>query len=81
MPEFRTRTFVGSDGPPITRLVCYFRAGGELWSVYEDQVQRPPHDGPSLVFETDRVARRVHRFPASWRDLRDDQLYALSWGD
>ena len=32
----------------------------------------------SLVFESDTV-RRVRNYPENWRDLRDDELFALSW--
>jgi hypothetical protein len=54
-----------------------FAVGGEFWLVYE--VLAPPPNGPALVFMTDKVARRVRSYPANWRELRDDELYALSW--
>jgi hypothetical protein len=55
---------------------------GVPWLVYE----LPPvlHDRPltaSLVFETDTAMRRVRNFPASWRALDDDKLFALSWSN
>jgi hypothetical protein len=34
---------------------------------------------PSLVFESDASVARVHSFPADWRTLSDDDLFALSW--
>jgi hypothetical protein len=33
----------------------------------------------SLIFSSTGVARRVRRYPADWRTLADDLLYALSW--
>ena len=35
--------------------------------------------GPSLVFESETAVRRVRDFPADWRKLSDDDLFALSW--
>ena len=53
---------------------------GVPWLVYE----LPPmtfdrRNSPSLVFETDDTLRRVREFPADWRGLSDDDLFALSW--
>jgi hypothetical protein len=51
-----------------------------LWLVYE--LPPTPFDrrtGPSLVFESDSAMRRVRTFPADWRTLSDELLYALSW--
>jgi len=53
-----------------------FHASAVIWSVYED---RHPHFGSSLIFESDRCARRVREYPRNWRDLSDEQLLALSW--
>jgi len=52
---------------------------GDSWLVYEV----PPmtfdrRNSSSLVFESDTV-RRVRNYPENWRDLRDDELFALSW--
>jgi hypothetical protein len=52
------------------------RIAGELWYAYEDD---HPEWGRSLIFESVKVARRVRNYPANWRELTDDQLYALSW--
>jgi len=51
------------------------------WLVYE----LPPtvydrRNSPSLVFESEGVVRRVRAYPEHWRDLSDDDLFALSWG-
>jgi hypothetical protein len=72
--EFHERTFHSWSGPPRTRLVGQFRAGFQVWTVYEDD-----EHGPALVFECEGVARRVRNFPANWRELADEELYALSW--
>ncbi|HEY2377340.1 MAG TPA: hypothetical protein VGH98_15290 [Gemmatimonadaceae bacterium] len=56
-----------------------FVIGDEEWSVYEDARLEAPHFGPALVFQTAGSARRVRTYPANWRELPDEQLYALSW--
>lgn len=73
MIEFHDRTFIAS-GPPRTRRVAQYRAGFQFWTVYEDD-----EHGPALIFETDGIARRVRGFPANWRELSAEELYALSW--
>jgi hypothetical protein len=53
---------------------------GMPWLVYE--LPSAPFDRrstTSLVFETENTVRRVRTFPAGWRDLSDDDLFALSW--
>lgn len=74
MIEFHERTFIGWNQPPRTRLVGHFRAGFQLWTVYEEL-----EHGPALVFETDGIARRVRNYPPGWRELSAEELYALSW--
>jgi hypothetical protein len=67
----------GDDGQRRTHQAeRRFAINGEGWSVWEDR-RRPPD--PSLVFENTKVARRVHEYPANWRELSDEQLYTLSW--
>jgi len=53
-----------------------FRHGFVTWCVYET---RHPHFGDSLIFESDRIARRVRNYPLNWRDLSDEQLAVLSF--
>ena len=52
-----------------------FLDGRAAWAVYEDC---HPHVGRSLIFDSDRVFRRVRNYPANWRDLTDEQLAELS---
>ena len=55
-------------------------AEGEYWLVYE--LPASPLDrrtSPSLVFESDATVRRVRNYPRSWRELSDEELFALSW--
>ena len=52
-----------------------FSVGSTIWSAYED---RHPHFGRSLIFESERCARRVRDYPTNWHDLTDEQLAALS---
>jgi hypothetical protein len=56
-----------------------FTVAGEIWSVYEDTRTEVPFLGPALVFESDQAVRRVRQYPANWRELSDEKLYALSW--
>jgi hypothetical protein len=73
MPQRRQ----GDDGQPRTHQAeRRFAINGEGWSVWEDRTSVP---GPSLVFENSKVARRVREYPRNWRDLTDEELYALSW--
>lgn len=40
-----------------------------------------PYDrrGPTLVFESENIVRRVRSYPSNWRELPDMELFALSW--
>ena len=58
---------------PGSRLM---RIAGELWAAYEDE---SPKWGRSLIFESVRIVRRVRTYPPDWRELPDEQLYAVSW--
>ncbi len=48
-----------------------------VWEVRE--LIDPISLSPTLVFLGTSAARRVRTYPANWRDLPDDELYALSW--
>jgi len=51
------------------------------WLVYE--LPPPAFDrrrGASLVFESEDVMRRIRQYPPNWRQLSDEDLFALSWG-
>lgn len=74
MVEFHERMFVGGVLPPRTRMVGQFRIEFQLWSVYEDDSH-----GRALIFECEGIARRVRQYPANWRELSAEELYALSW--
>lgn len=55
-------------------------ASDGYWRVYE--VESGPYDrrsGPSLIFESDGVLRRVRDYPANWRELPDAELMEVSW--
>jgi hypothetical protein len=49
---------------------------GHLWRVRE---VRFADARPSLIFESEVSFRRVRGYPADWRNLTDEELYALSW--
>ena len=72
-PERRS----GDDGQPRAHQAeRRFFVVGEAWAVWED-LRTPPR--PSLVFENTKIARRVHEYPANWRELSDEELYVVSW--
>jgi hypothetical protein len=47
------------------------------WEVRE--LIDPATSLPTLVFFGGTAARRVRTYPTNWRELPDDELYALSW--
>lgn len=53
---------------------------GEHWRVYElPTTTLDRRTSPSLVFENEMTVRRVRQYPADWRTLNDEELFALSW--
>jgi len=56
----------------------WVRSVGDDWLVYELLM---PYDrrGPTLVFESENIVRRVRSYPSNWRELPDMELFALSW--
>lgn len=76
-----------SNTPPASEILrAAQRTGrrlvveGVAWLVYE----LPPmifdrRSSPSLVFESELAVRRIRDYPADWRKLSDDELFALSW--
>jgi hypothetical protein len=49
---------------------------GHLWRVREVCFADAR---PSLIFESEVSFRRVRAYPKEWRQLGDEELYALSW--
>jgi hypothetical protein len=51
------------------------------WRVVERDSRRDPgrRGDTCLIFSSTDVVRRVWRFPATWRQLTDGELEALSW--
>ena len=69
-------THPGAAAQPQRQLSS---ADGNHWRVYERAY--PAIDrrtGTCLIFESDKVIRRVRDFPPNWRSLSDDELYAIS---
>lgn len=54
-----------------------FDDDGVEWRVFELTLGYDRR-GPSLVFESDSIMRRVRAFPTDWRSLSDEALLALS---
>lgn len=50
-------------------------AKGFTWTVYED---RTAYVGPSLIFESEKITRRVRNYPPDWTTLTDEQLLVVS---
>ncbi|GAC1514618.1 MAG: hypothetical protein NVS1B4_02690 [Gemmatimonadaceae bacterium] len=68
-----------SDRPAPLAIRTFVDDHYENWRVYEVVV--PADAGPdrSLIFESDRLFRRVKRYPSSWEQLSIEELRALSW--
>jgi hypothetical protein len=49
----------------------------QAWEVRE--LIDPVSLSPTLVFPGASIAWRVRSYPANWRELTDNELYALSW--
>ena len=82
-PESEMPRSANDDDPEV--VIRSSRAGGrwirsleEDWVVYELLM---PYDrrGPTLVFESENIVRRVRRYPENWRELTDEDLFRLSW--
>lgn len=66
----------GSHTCTIDRL---FGVGFAQWIVCELDERGAPHYGPALLFFSTGLGRRVREYPPNWRDLSDEELYAVSW--
>ena len=66
------------DAPPVrpSRVVVI---QGQSFSVQEEPCNLGGIMEPTLVFSSDRVARRVRVYPPDWHVLPDDALIQLSW--
>lgn len=76
----------GASPPPESARArgladCRIIESGEgQWRVYQlDGGQYDRRTGPSLVFESDGVLRRVRDYPSNWRELSDAELMEVSW--
>jgi hypothetical protein len=56
-----------------------FGIGFAQWTVCEIKENGSPHFGPALIFFSDGIGRRVRSYPTNWRELTDEELYAVSW--
>jgi len=75
-PETDDSQFTTLDVPAIGSSRT-FVVENRAWTVSE--VVDPSTHTNVLIFSSDRVARRVRHYPDSWRDLSNEQLFALSW--
>ena len=53
---------------------------GQSFSVQEELCTRAGRSESTLVFSSERIARRVRSYPRDWHTLPDDALAQLSWG-
>jgi hypothetical protein len=67
------------QGETFTRPSRVVVIQGQSFSVQEEPCNRGGVMEPTLVFSSDRVARRVRIYPADWHALPDDALIQLSW--
>lgn len=51
-----------------------------VWLVYELTFSFDRRSTPSLIFENEQVMRRIRNYPPDWRNLSDEDLFALSLG-
>lgn len=51
---------------------------GVSWTVYERELPGDLQRKRTLVFDTDKAARRVRNYPATWYALTDDELAQLA---
>lgn len=86
IPSRAERSTSGGERPFHTARAIGLASGRVVhtddgqWTVYE--LENGPYDrrsGPSLIFESDGVLRRVRDYPATWRELSDADLMAVSW--
>lgn len=68
------RSARSEHGSPIRRV----SDGRQLWTVYEHTPDYDRRSGPTLVFDSPEVVRRVRTFPPDWHRLPDHELLALS---
>ena len=54
-------------------------AGDNTCVVFEWIRQFEGRSTPLLVFESESAVRMVRKYPANWRDMSDDAIYALGW--
>lgn len=72
-------TSSAEQGETLTRPSRVVVIQGQSFSVQEEPCNRGGVMEPTLVFSSDRVARRVRVYPADWHELPDDALIQLSW--
>lgn len=51
---------------------------GVSWAVYERELPDALERTRTLVFDTDKAARRVRNYPATWYALTDEELAQLA---
>jgi len=71
-----------SSGPArevLARVRVVAATDGRQWVVKEVPSSQPDGgDGPSLLFSSNNVIRRVRDFPPDWFDWSDEELFAVS---
>ena len=77
LPAFGSTRAVPAPSREPRRVVDRFARAWSVREVRAPDARLSPRP-TCLVFETERLARRVWRFPDDWRGLSDAQLEALS---
>lgn len=69
------KTPQASDEKTVRNLV----SEGCTWTVYEQQLPYAP-SWRTLIFMSDRIARRVTQYPPNWFELSDSALAEVGTG-
>ncbi len=80
MPPAPNRAPASPSDAADDRVRVFIDVDGAQWHVseraYADYDRRR---GSSLIFTSDAAVRRVRNYPATWYDLAEVELLALSW--
>jgi hypothetical protein len=70
-----TRPDIGKAGDGVRQFTD---SEGRFWEVHEERAGSFDRRGPSLIFETDNIIRRVRNYPSDWFQWDEAHLEELS---
>ena len=77
--RFLVLVIMPSDFAVLRTTSRLLRFANDTCIVFEWHREFDQRSTPTLVFESDSAVRIVRDYPANWRELSDDALYALLW--